>query len=71
MFKVLAMSQNVLGGWRVSKTKVTSLLTAAVNLCQLMGWINLTTEQWLAVNAVLASLIALFMRDSIDPSDKP
>jgi len=50
---------------RVSKTKVTALLLAVVNLAHTFGWFELTPEQLTAIDTVLVALFGIFLRDGV------
>jgi hypothetical protein len=56
------------GGLAVSKTKVTAILGAVINLLQVSGVLSLTPAQWESVNTLLAALVLLFIRDGINDS---
>jgi hypothetical protein len=47
------------------KTYILSFATAVINLLQVFNITNLSEDQILAVNALLATLIALAIRDTI------
>jgi hypothetical protein len=47
------------------KTYILSFVTALINLLQVFNITNLTEEQILSVNALLATAIALAIRDTI------
>ena len=51
---------------RISKTKLTILVTAALNVCSEFGWVQWTPEQMLAVNGFAMALAGIFMRDALD-----
>ena len=51
---------------RISKTKLTILVTAALNVASEFGWVSWTPEQMLAVNGFAVGLAGLFLRDALD-----
>lgn len=50
---------------RISKTKLTALVAAGLNLAQTFGWIALSTEEMSAVNVALVALFGIFLRDGV------
>ena len=51
---------------RVSKTKLTILVTAGLNVAAEFGWIAWSQEQMIAVNGFAIALAGIFMRDALD-----
>jgi len=50
---------------RVSKTKLTALVAALVNLAQTFGWVQLSPEEISAINVALVALFGIFLRDGV------
>ena len=55
-------------GSRVSKTKLSAIVFAALNLCQAFGWTHLTPDQLEAVNLAIGTAGVLSLRDGMTAS---
>ena len=51
---------------RISKTKLTILIAAALNVASQFGWVSWTPDQMLAINGFAVALAGLFLRDALD-----
>lgn len=50
------------------RTYTTTFVMALFNFLNIMGWVNLTTEQTASINGLLVAAIALFLRKGVKKS---